>query len=306
VRIFEPLGMTRTSWRDDYRRIVKDRAIAYAPAGTSFVMDMPFENVHGNGGLLTTVGDLLRWTQNSSSPTVGDRTFVKDAQEPGRFNDGRQHVYAMGLRIVPYRGVLEVGHSGTTAGYNAYLAQYPDRQVAVALLCNAANANPAQLAHGIADIYLGLQPEEPRKPSPSSLQGIYRREDTGEPLTVPTTGSGSRLAVGDDGTAVLTEQAGNTFRYVKVPPEEFAPRPLADYEGRYTSDEADVTMTAAVEENALVLKRRPDTSISLTPLYADAFRGALGFIRFKRDATGRISGFTVTQDRVWSLEFKKE
>ena len=29
-RIFQPLGMTRTSWRDDYTRIVKDRAIAYA------------------------------------------------------------------------------------------------------------------------------------------------------------------------------------------------------------------------------------------------------------------------------------
>ena len=27
-RIFQPLGMTRTSWRDDHTRIVKDRAIA--------------------------------------------------------------------------------------------------------------------------------------------------------------------------------------------------------------------------------------------------------------------------------------
>ena len=28
-RIFKPLGMTHTSWRDDYTRIVKGRAIAY-------------------------------------------------------------------------------------------------------------------------------------------------------------------------------------------------------------------------------------------------------------------------------------
>ena len=27
-------------------------------------MNMPFENVHGNGGLLTTVGDLLKWNEN--------------------------------------------------------------------------------------------------------------------------------------------------------------------------------------------------------------------------------------------------
>jgi YD repeat-containing protein len=135
---------------------------------------------------------------------------------------------------------------------------------------------------------------------------MYRREDTGEPLTIPAAGSTSRLDVGSDGIVTLTEQAGNTFRYGKVPAEDLAPRPLADYAGRYTSDEAEVTMTAAVEENVLVLKRRPDTSMALTPLYADAFRGAPGFLRFKRDGTGRVTGFTLTQDRVWSLEFKKE
>ena len=31
-RIFAPLGMTRTSWRDDYTRVVKNRAIAYSAA----------------------------------------------------------------------------------------------------------------------------------------------------------------------------------------------------------------------------------------------------------------------------------
>ena len=60
LRIFEPLGMTRTSWRDDFRRIVKSRATAYSEAKGTYVQNMPFENVHGNGGLLTTVGDLLR------------------------------------------------------------------------------------------------------------------------------------------------------------------------------------------------------------------------------------------------------
>src|SRR5688572_6161077 len=74
-RIFEPLGMTRTSWRDDFTRIVEDRAIAYAESGGRYALDMPFENVHGNGGLLTTVGDLLRWNWNFDSPKVGDDEF---------------------------------------------------------------------------------------------------------------------------------------------------------------------------------------------------------------------------------------
>ena len=60
-RIFEPLGMRDTQWRDDYRKIVRQRATAYDREGGRYVMDMPFTMVHGNGGLLTTVGDLLTW-----------------------------------------------------------------------------------------------------------------------------------------------------------------------------------------------------------------------------------------------------
>ena len=63
-RIFGPLGMAHSSWRDDFRRVVRDRAIAYsAGTGGGYRQNMPFENSIGNGGLLTTVGDLLIWNR---------------------------------------------------------------------------------------------------------------------------------------------------------------------------------------------------------------------------------------------------
>jgi hypothetical protein len=83
------------------------------------------------------------------------------------------------------------------------------------------------------------------------------------------------------------------------------PRPLEDYPGTYVSDEAEVTYTAAVDGEALVLKRRPDAVIRLKVEYADAFSGSLGFVRFQRDANGRVMSFSVTQDRVWDLRFAK-
>src|SRR5688500_9158591 len=147
--------MTRTSWRDDFTRVVKGRAIAYSDGRGGFSQDMPFENVHGNGGLLTTVGDLLKWTANFAAPRIGDTALVREQQEPGRFNDGRQHGYALGLSIAPYKGVREVGHSGSTAGYRAYLADYPDQRVSVAVLCNVSSGNAGQYAHAVADLYLG-------------------------------------------------------------------------------------------------------------------------------------------------------
>ena len=155
-RIFRPLGMTSTSWRDDYTRIVRNRAIAYSPAGAGFRQNMPFENVHGNGGLLTTVGDLLKWNQNFVKPLVGDAAFLKIQQDPGTFADGKPQEYAMGLSIGTYKGVPEVSHSGSTAGYRAHLTRYPSQQnLSVAVLCNTSAGNATRYALAAADLFLG-------------------------------------------------------------------------------------------------------------------------------------------------------
>ena len=62
-RIFKPLGMTKSSWRDNYQRIVPGRAQAYSRQGANapWQLNMPFMSVYGNGGMLTTVGDWLKW-----------------------------------------------------------------------------------------------------------------------------------------------------------------------------------------------------------------------------------------------------
>jgi CubicO group peptidase (beta-lactamase class C family) len=176
-RIFEPLGLTRTSWRDDYRRIVKDRAIAYSPAGDGYRLNMPFEDVHGNGGLLTTVGDLLTWNEHFVTPKIGDAAFVALQQEPGKFTDGKPHTYAMGLMVRPYRGVPEVAHSGSTAGYRAHLTRFPDQKVSVAVLCNAGNAQATQYAMAVADMYLAGSIE------PAPATGRNRGRGQAKPYT---------------------------------------------------------------------------------------------------------------------------
>src|SRR5438270_2958870 len=121
AHLFAPLGMTHTSWRDDHTRIVKRRAIAYRERDQTFSIDMPFENVYGNGGLLTTVGDLLKWNEHFDAAPEGDPLSTVEQQRAGTFNDGRTHGYALGLFVGKYKGLREVFHSGSTAGYNAFL-----------------------------------------------------------------------------------------------------------------------------------------------------------------------------------------
>ena len=153
-RIFTPLGMTHTSWRDDHTRIVKDRAIAYELKGSEYHTLMPFENIYGNGGLLTTVGDLLKWNENFEKPVVGDAAFVAQQQTPGIFSNGKPGTYAFGLVVGEFGGVKKVDHSGSTAGYRAQLSRFPDRHTSVAVLCNTANANATRSADAVADLYL--------------------------------------------------------------------------------------------------------------------------------------------------------
>jgi CubicO group peptidase (beta-lactamase class C family) len=332
-RLFEPFGMTHTSWRDDYGRIVKGRAMSYTPDGQGFRTLMPFENVHGNGGLLTTVGDLLKWNEHLSNPGAADAALVAEQQRPGRFNDGRTHGYALGLMVGEHQGVREVAHSGSTAGYRAHLARYPEAQVSVAVLCNASNAEATTYLETVADLYLGgrLKPSSVKATHTLSAQeldaiaGPYRNVRTGVVLTIgrsdndlrigrgptlfatsPTrfvTGEGDVFErVGD--TWKLTDSYGTVDTLARVAAATPTAAQLADLAGDYVSDEAETLLTAAVDGSSLVLKRRPDAVIRLTPLYADAFSGSIGTVIFRRDA-GRVTGLSLVQDRVWDLRFSK-
>ena len=332
-RIFSPLGMTHTSWRDDYTRIVKGRAVAYEQNGKEFRTDMPFENIYGNGGLLTTVGDLLKWNENFSKPVVGDAAFVTLQQQPGTFSDGRPHGYAFGLMIDKHNGLREVAHSGSTAGYSAFLTRFPDQQLSVAVLCNV-GTNATKLAHDVADVYLPA-PKADQKPgyTPAlderrALAGMYRRLDTGILWTISLSdGPGLRLqnspdlvavaprtyAVDDNrfvfdggGSLTVTDQYGTVDQFERVAAANPTAAELRAYAGAYASHDADVEMTARVESDKLVLWRRPATTMALTPVYADAFRTpSLGTVIFRRDASGNVIEFSVVQDRVWNMPFRK-
>ncbi|HTH25263.1 MAG TPA: hypothetical protein VL919_09150, partial [Vicinamibacterales bacterium] len=81
---------------------------------------------------------------------------------------------------------------------------------------------------------------------------------------------------------------------------------LSAVAGSYWSDEAETMLVAAVDQGALVLRRRPDTVIKLTAIGPDKFRGSIGTITFIRNASGAVDALSVNQDRVWDLRFTKK
>lgn len=340
--LFEPVGMTHTSWRDDFTRVVKGRAIAYSPRKEGgFSLEMPFEDVFGNGGLLTTVGDLLLWNENLNTGRVGGRAFVDEMQRQFRLNSGRRIEYAAGLFVTSYKGVPEVSHSGATGGYRAFLMRAPEQKLSLALLCNRGDANPTALGHQVADVFLGDAAKAAPPPRAvtlaprklAALAGLYRNTRTQDPLRLAAADGKLRPERGDDlvpvsGTSFRSEDGaeralfrptanggrptllrltadGDTIRYEPVDAVTPAAAELADYAGDFSSDEAEVTYTVAVEDGKLVLRGRPDWSDPLAPAYKDAFTSSRGLVRFTRDGAGRVTGFGLWLPRVRDMRFTR-
>ena len=165
ARLFGPLGMTRTVFRDDHTMLVRDRAYAYARDGFGrYRLSIPDFAIVGASSLFTTVEDLARWNGNFTSGEVGGPDVLRQLQAHGALDDGARLSYAFGLVHGTHRGRPTIGHGGTDAGYRSEFLRFPDEDLAVAVLCNTGRASPGRLALEVADVFL---PPPPGAASPS-------------------------------------------------------------------------------------------------------------------------------------------
>ena len=336
-RLFKPLGMMHTRWRDDFTAVVPNRATAYSGnANTGFKTDMPFTNMIGNGGILSTMSDLLIWNENLDHPTVGGPSYVNTMQTRMRLTNGRTITYALGLIDAPYRGNREVSHSGSTAGYQTFLARYPEQHVSVAVWCNYTGAEPTALAHKVVDLVLTDAASVVQAGSPAvhieagdaaKWAGTYRERFSDQTISVSSenlvaviSGQGAKgggrfnalrgdVSFSGSGSHRAFTNArpdGDTLVFDEVKPAPAQVR-LADYTGIYASNELDVRLVIGAKNGKLALRRRPADELELRPEYADDFQagGGLGTLRFSRDRSGAVTGFSIYAGRVVDVRFTR-
>jgi CubicO group peptidase (beta-lactamase class C family) len=339
-RFFKPLGMTNTQWRDDYQRLVPRRAQAYAPAaGGRWRLEMPFMNVYGNGGLLTTVADLLKWNAMLDARSLG-AALVDSMERVVPLNSGRAITYGVGLTTNTYKGKRQVAHSGSTAGYQAYLTRFPESKVSVAVLCNSAATNPTAMALRVVDEVLGAGPAAVAAADTVTMPAaelakrvaLWRHTLTHLPArTAIENGNlrvvggpvlralrdGSFLAgpgparweftLGSDGKpARATRHAGDALdHYVAETPWTPTAADLGQFTGEWFAEEAGATFTLAAEGGQLVIRQRPSTRIAVVPLYRDHFGDPRGgqVVWFTRDANGRVTRMHMGLSRLRDMPF---
>lgn len=336
-RIFVPLGMKDTKWRDDMTAVVPRRAQGYSREGNGWKLEMPIEDVYGPGGLLTTVSDWLIWNDALATKKLG-AAWADTLVHRSRTKSGREISYALGIINTSYRGAQEISHNGATAGYRTSLVRYPQHdQLSVAVLCNAATANPTALSRGMVDALIPTLAPAPAldtvatdSVNASRLVGHWVR--AGDHSYQPIEFAKGRLTLGGTplralrsggwllgaatkivpldprgGTAptqlLRIDAESDTMRLDRV---EAPLTALDGYVGRYRSDELEVTYDVTVERGALNLRIRAGVTMTLDAVYKDGFGSDdVGDVWFSRDAKGRIDALHVSGGRAWDVAFAR-
>lgn len=342
-RIFQPLGMKDTHFHDDYTMVVKGRAAGYARGQDGkWHVSLPNYDTYGATSLFSTVGDLLKWNANFTKPVVGDDAMLRDMLTSATLSNGDTTGYGLGISTEVYRGARLLGHGGADAGYRTYLGHFTEHGLAVAVLCNAAPANPAALARNVAEVYLGdkLAPvAEPARArvtlTPEQLArlaGVYVNPTTGSPVFIFL--RRDTLIVGRTSGPALVPLSDQRFRVVGQPVElEFTPngeliqtvlawparkaitlrreeparlsrKELERYTGSYYSEELGATYAVTATDSTLVIKTRGAAERTVRPAYDDTFVGDF-LLTFTRARGGRISGMRMGSGRVRGVRFEK-
>lgn len=331
-RFFEPLGMDKTQWRDDFRKLVPGRAIGYSSSNGKIILNMPFENTYGHAALLTTTEDLITWNESwTAGRLAGDAIYDLRIQQ-GKLTNGTQISYAAAVRVVEKNGTTEVSHSGATAGYRAWLADYPEENLSVAYLGNYANLSPVEIGNRVAEIYLGksetsappyvtrdIAPEELRK-----KDGLYKNitDHTTMELVFsegklfsgknefqaisPDTlvRNGTRYVFEGDEVSMITSTGW--VIYARVEPWTPQLQALEEFAGHYLSEEAAGALHLEVVEGTLQAEITPANREEMEPSFPDAFYVGRGKLyEFVRDDNGIITGVNVSVSRARNVYFEK-
>ena len=305
--IFKPAGMLHTSWRENFKKVVPNRGIAYIKRGDHYEINMPNESVYGPGALLTTTEDLLKWADFFLNNKLGSPGLLARQLAIEPLPGEAKANYAAGLVIDKFRGVDMISHTGQTASYVGIVESVPTLKLSIAWLSNT-TAFKDSLFVGITainDLFIkGGVPETAEKTSRASgitpgytkkYAGWYRnvqtnrgtqitwRHDTlwleNTPLIpINETDFGykqSAIRFIHSGGFILTTTAKTVLTFTKESPVKISPGYLKALTGTYYSKETESSFKIILKDGNLMLEQNYLRDVVLAPAYKDAFNFSL-------------------------------
>lgn len=158
------------------------------------------------GSLCSTVDDLVAWNRSLHGGRLLTDASYEAMTTPAPLEDGTAIRYAMGLSVdTLWGGRRVIAHGGGINGFVSALAYYPEEDLTVVVLQNAA-AQPGAgaLAGELAEIVLGpaAEPDEVAfEGDLEGLAGVYRGPARGRTLTLRVSAEDGALSIreGEEG-----------------------------------------------------------------------------------------------------------
>jgi len=155
-RIFVPLGMKKSVAFEERVSTVPQRAFGYSRTDTGWVLtdQSPTSAVLGDGGIYTSINDLLLWNHSLSVGYLVPLYLLRECWKPGVLNDGSTTEYGFGWALDLSGRYPRHSHTGSTRGFRNIIVRYPIQHLSIIILTNRNEGDLTPLAEEIAEVYL--------------------------------------------------------------------------------------------------------------------------------------------------------
>jgi CubicO group peptidase (beta-lactamase class C family) len=169
TNVFDPLGMKNTVVYDDSHPVRHKPAHGYwNDEGRFLRWDYPLLTA-GDGGLFSTLDDLILWDQALNTERLVPKAALERAFTSGTTSDGTSIGYGFGwiTNVFPYcndgeraqllamggADLRHVAHGGSLVGYQNYIIRFLDTRRTIVVLTNHLSArSPRIRGHQIAEV----------------------------------------------------------------------------------------------------------------------------------------------------------
>lgn len=341
--LFGPIGIHQTGFDD--RPVIDNqaRALSYRVADGKYIAFSNNNYTIGDGGLSTTLKDLVKWDATFYDSSALSRQLAT----PGQLDGGTPLHYGMGIMTGRYRGDSVQMHPGAFLGYRAELMRFPEKKVSIVCLGNVEEINPEAITRQIADIYLyhqtDIRAEELRPDYDIELMrsitgkyetdagifidvkyenGLLKGQAAGQVKQVLRPLSPNIYGIGDTDDSVQFESndKGVTDQLIiRQKRGNTVAKKLAlvsgnkdEYAGRYHSKEQNATYSFFIENGILMFKvgSNPKEKCEILEKYDKAefeYKNLeRATISFFRNNVGKVTGFNLSSGRVTGITFMKQ
>lgn len=225
TRIFEPVGMNDTMLRPLDTDMVPNSASLHVPlAGGGWSRGVFGVPLRGEGGMVSTVDDMMLWLRHMSNPVVGRRDSWREMRIPHA-----THGYGFGLMMQKHRGLDTIHHAGAVAGGSSQMLKVVDHELDIVVLNNNGLNVLAmyQLVDAIIDACIPGLPPAPQDAEVSPVAGAFYSGATGRVISLVAHEGKQFLNLA--GMMLPTTRAADGAISVQILPTDLVVRPSADH-----------------------------------------------------------------------------